>query len=123
MYVSESTSAIEQWYADHRLPLPICKSSEELLHEMDLSKYPVERAFNGLSQEMRDTLKAVADIEPYEDYISPDLSGNKLNHYNDKGLDKLAKGLKTIAAIRSAFPKALRLADFFHLDPHTRGQR
>ncbi|OOF58904.1 hypothetical protein [Rodentibacter myodis] len=123
MYVSESKSAVEQWYEQHKMPLSNAKNSEEVLHEMALSKYGVERAFNGLTYKQRETLKAISDIEPLEDYINPDLSGDKLCHYNKTGITKLAEGLKTIAAIRAAFPKALRLADFFLIDPHTRGQK
>lgn len=122
MYVSENESAVEKWHKENGVPMLLCKNGEELLHEMGLSKYPVERAFNGFTPEQREMLKAAADIEPFEDYINPDLSGDKLCHYNNQGIDKLSKGLKEIAGIRAKFPKALRLADFFLIDPHTRGQ-
>ncbi|OOF38837.1 hypothetical protein BKK49_09035 [Rodentibacter rarus] len=123
MYFSENKSAIEQWCEQNRIPLSQAKNGEDILHELNLSKFPVERAFNGLTVEQREMLKAASDIEPIEDYISPDLSGDKLCHYNTKGLDKLSKGLKAIAGIRAAFPKALSLSDFFLIDPQTRGQQ
>lgn len=122
MYVQESKSAVEQWYEKQGIPRPTAKNGEDVLHQMALSKYEVERAFNGLTHKQRGILKAVADIEPFEDYIKPDLTGDKLWHYNDKGIDKLVKGLKEMTDIRTAFPRALRRADFYQLDPYTRGK-
>lgn len=123
MYVSENKSAVEQWHEEHGMPLSKAKNGDDVMHEMDLSKYPVERAFNSLSQQTREKLKAWADIEAVEDYINPDLSGNKLCHYNDTGIAKLAKGLREMTELRRSFPQSIRLADFYNIDPHTRGQQ
>lgn len=123
MYFSGEKSVIEQWCEKNHMPLSQIKNGEELLHEMNLSKYPIERAFNQLDIEQKEELKAFADIEPHEDYINPDLFGDKYCHYNSKGIGKLADGLKKMVDIRKKFPKALLRADFFYIDPHTRGQK
>ncbi len=75
MYVSENESAVEKWHRLNGVPMSKARNSEETLHEMGLSKYPTERAFNHLSDEQKGMLKALADIEPFEDYISPDSDG------------------------------------------------
>lgn len=122
MYVSANKSAVEQWHEEQKVPLSHAKNSDDVMHQMDLSKYPVERAFNNLSIEERGILKAIADIEPVEDLFNPNTTGDRLSHYNDKGVAKLAAALRTIAQIRFKFPKSIRLADFYNIDPHTRGQ-
>ncbi|MDU6607598.1 MAG: hypothetical protein E6485_05965 [Haemophilus parainfluenzae] len=122
MYVTDKISAIEQWHKEQGVPLLQAKNSEDVMHQMELSQYPVERAFNYLTVQRREMLKAVADIEPSEDYIRPDLSGDKLCHYNDKGISKLARGLRDLTELRRSFPQSIRLADFYDIDPHTRGQ-
>ena len=122
MYVSENESAVEKWHRLNGVPMSKARNSEETLHEMGLSKYPTERAFNYLTVQRREMLKAVADIEPSEDYIRPDLSGDKLCHYNDKGISKLARGLRDLTELRRSFPQSIRLADFYDIDPVTRGQ-
>lgn len=122
MYVSENESAVEKWHRLNGVPMSKARNSEETLHEMGLSKYPTERAFNHLSDEQKGMLKALADIEPFEDYISPDLTGDKLWHYNEKGIDKLTKAFHAMSALRTLFPRALTRRDFYNIDPNTRGQ-
>ncbi|WP_018355809.1 hypothetical protein [Rodentibacter pneumotropicus] len=122
MYVSENKSAVEQWYEENGMPLVQAKNGDDVMHQMDLSKYPVERAFNHLTHEQRGILKAVADIEPKEHYNRPDLTGDKLSHYNNAGIDKLIKGLIMMTEIRLKFPRALNHRAFYQLDPYTRGQ-
>ena len=122
MYVSENESAVEKWHQENGIPMSKARNGEETLHEMGLSKYPTERAFNHLSDEQKGMLKALADIEPFEDYILLDLTGDKLWHYNEKGIDKLTKAFHAMSAIRMPFPRALTRRDFYNIDPHTRGQ-
>ncbi len=98
MYVSENESAVEKWHRENDIP------------------------FNHLSDEQKGMLKALADIEPFEDYILPDLTGDKLWHYNEKGIDKLTKAFHAMSALRTPFPRALTRRDFYNIDPHTRGQ-
>ncbi|OOF79706.1 hypothetical protein D3M78_06635 [Rodentibacter pneumotropicus] len=98
------------------------RNGEEALHEIGLSKYAVQRAFNHLSYEQHEKLKALADIEPFEDYVSHDRTGYKLEHYNEKGIAKIAKEMQEMSSIRAPFPTCLTRRDFFDIDPYTRGQ-
>ena len=120
--MSENESAVEKWYQENGIPMSKARNSEVHLHVMGLSIYPSVRAFNHLSDEQKGMLKALADIEPFEDYISPDLTGDKLWHYNEKGIDKLTKAFHAMSALRTPFPRALTRRDFYNIDPHTRGQ-
>ena len=120
---SENESMVEKWHRLNGVPMPKAKSGDDVMHQMALSKYQVERAFNALTQEQRGILKDVADIEPKEHYRNADLTGDKLAHYNTAGIDKLIKGLITMTEIRHAFPRALNRREFYQLDPHTRGQQ
>lgn len=122
MYVYENESAVEKWHQENGILMSKARNGEETLHEMGLSKYPTECAFNHLSDEQKGMLKALADIEPFDDYILPDLTGDKLWHYNEKGIDKLTKAFHAMSALRMPFPRALTRRDFYNIDPHTRGQ-
>ena len=102
MYVSENESAVEKWHRENGIPMSKARNSEETLQ--------------------KGMLKALADIEPFEDYISPDLTGDKLWHYNEKGIDKLTKAFHAMSALRTPFPRALTRRDFYNIDPNTRGQ-
>ena len=65
-------------------------------------------------------IKSVSRYWTSEDYISPDLTGDKLWHYNEKGIDKLTKALSRHVSTRTPSTRLTR-RDFYNIDPIIRG--